>query len=152
MAYTSFQQNANINVNLKKKLTHWCTGFPRTYIHLHTSFLWWTTFYEMHLLSFAKNFLMLHAKLSNTHILQGTLPTYLTTHTYLQSIFATYPIPHTYIFARNFCYLSTPFWMAFLLLVHILFTYMFIHLRGNFMLYIYIHTYLHSFKEQFHVA
>ena len=40
--------------------------------------------------------------------------------------------------------------MTFLLYVHISFTYMFIHLRGNFMLY--IHTYLHSFEKQFHVA
>ena len=68
-------------------------GFPRTYIHLHTFFLWWTTFYEMHLLSFAKN-LMLHAKISNIHILQGTLPTYLNIHTY---------------FAKHFCHLSTSF-------------------------------------------
>ena len=60
---------------------------------------------------------MLHAKLSNIHILQGTLPTYLTTHTYLQSIFATYPIPHTYLqgifathllrFEWHFCYMFT---------------------------------------------
>ena len=59
---------------------------------------------------------------------------------------------YPYIFRKAFCYLPTPFWMAFLLHVHISFTYMFIHLRGNFMLYIYIHTYLHSFKEQFYVA
>jgi len=88
----------------------------------------------MHLLSFAKKFLMLYAKLSNIHILQGTLPTYLTIH----------------IFAKHFCHLSTLFWMSFLLYVHILFTYMVIHLRGNFMLY--IHTYLHSFEKQFHVT
>ena len=65
------------------------------------------TFYEMHLLLFAKNFLMLYAKLSNIHILQGTLPTYLNIHTYLQSIFATYLL-HIHI-CKAFCYLSTPF-------------------------------------------
>ena len=61
----------------------------------------------MHLLLFAKNFLMLYAKLSNIHILQGTLPTYLNIHTYLQSIFATYLL-HIHI-CKAFCYLSTPF-------------------------------------------
>ena len=119
----------------------------------------WTTFCEMHLLSFANNFLMLHAQLSNIHISQGALPTYLTTHTYIFAnhnhtyIFAKhfcYLSNPTYVFARHFCYLSTPFWMAFLLYVHILFTYMVIHLRGNFMLY--IHTYLHSFEKQIHVT
>ena len=82
----------------------------------------------MHLLSFAKNFLVLHAKLSKIHILQGTLPTYLTIHTYLQSIF----LPPIY-------FIST----AFLLYVHILFTYMVIHLIGSFMLCTFIHIYTH---------
>ena len=83
-------------------------------------------------------------------------------HTYFARHFA-YLSNHTHIFANHFCHLSTPLtylqgillpiysiWMAFLLYVPILFTYMVIHLRGSFMLY--IHTYLHSFEKQFHVT
>jgi len=53
---------------------------------------------------------------------------------------------YPYIFCKAFCYLPTPFWMAFLLYVHISFTYMFIHLRWNFMLYIYSHIFTFIWK------
>ena len=95
---------------LKGTLTRQRAGSPRIFIRLYLSFPRWTTSYEMHLLSFAKKFLMLHVKLS-IHIFQGILlPTY-------------------------------SIWMTFLLYVHSSFTYMFIHLRGNFMLYIYSHIF-----------
>ena len=55
---------------------------------------------------------------------------------------------YPYIFSKASCYLPTPF---FLLYVHISFTYMFIHLRGNFMLHIYSHIFTFIWK-QFHVA
>ena len=66
---------------------------------MHTYFpLVEKTFYEIHLLLFAKNFLMLPSKLSNIHAhLQSTLPTYLNIHTHLQGIFATYLNIHTYL-------------------------------------------------------
>ena len=79
---------------------------------------------------------MLHAKLSNIHILQGTLPTYLTIHTYLQSIFfATYLLHLNGIFA---------------ICSHFILIY--VHTFERQLHAIYIHTYLHSFEEQFHVA
>ena len=59
----------------------------------------------------------------------------------LQRNFLCYMPNYPYIFCKAFCYLSTPFWMASLLYVHISFAYMFIHLRGNFMLYIYSHIF-----------
>ena len=59
----------------------------------------------------------------------------------LQITFLCYMSNYPYIFCKAFCYLPTPFWMAFLLYVHISFTYMFIHLRGNFMLHIYSHIF-----------
>ena len=64
--------------------------------------------------------------------------------TFLQINSLRYVSNYPYIFSKAFCYLPTPFC---LLYVHISFTYMFIHLRGNFTLY--IRTCLHSFENNF---
>ena len=113
MAYTSFQQHANVNMNLEKKLHigAWViSGY--TYIYAHTFFLGEQIFHEIHLLPFAKKFLMLPTKLSNLHayfarhfaylsnhtyIFARHFASYLNIHTYLQGIFATYLNIHTYL-------------------------------------------------------
>ena len=73
---------------------------------------------------------MLHAKLSNIHILQDTLPTYLNIHTYLKSIFVTYLLHLNDIFA---------------ICSHFIHTYG--HTPERQLHAMYIHTYLQSFGK-----
>jgi len=106
--------------------------------------------YIIYLLLFAENFLMLPTDyLTFMRILQGTVSTYLIIHRHLQSIFTTY-LTYMHIGKAFLLPILTPFWLAFLPYVHILFTYMYISLRVNFMLY--IHTYLHSSEKQIHIT
>jgi len=63
-------------------------------------------------------------------------------HTYYARHLA-YLSNHTHIFAKHFLPPIYFIWTTFLLYVHILFTYMVIHLRGSFMLCTFIHIYTH---------
>ena len=65
-------------------------------------------------------------------------------HTFLANKFLTLCVKLSIQIFQGFCYTTTPFC---LLYVHISFTYMLIHLRGNFMLY--IRACLHSFENNF---
>jgi len=126
-------------------------------MHTH-SFLGEKAFYEIHLLSFAKNLLMLPTKLSNTRVYFARHFAYLSNHTntfirhfdthlniHTLERYLCYLSKHTYIFARNLCYLSKH-------------TYMFsrhfatyqLHFEWHFLLY--VHIYLHLFEKQFNVT
>ena len=67
-------------------------------------------------LPFAENFLMLHAKLSYIHILQGIFAIY-STYIHIGKAFCYLFTQHTYILARHFCYLSNiyTYWQCILL-------------------------------------
>ena len=102
---------------------------------------------------------MPHAKLSNIHILQGTLPTYLNIHTYLQSIFVTYLLHLNDIFAicSHFIhtYGHTPERQLHAMYVH---TYLHSFGKNNFMLHIHwkgnfciTNSHIYFFERQFHV-
>jgi len=135
MAYTSFQQNADINVNLKEARVF----LGHTYIYTHLSFG------ERHFM-----------RCTYFH-LQRIFLCYMQNYpTYIFCKAPSYLSKHTHIFAKHFCPLSTrhtylqgillpiySIWTTFLLYVHILFTYMVIHLRGSFMLCTFTHIYTH---------